>query len=98
MSNDNHDDVSPLTVQHGKPWGAQNSLRRNAGLKTRAASDEVTPLLGDREGSPSGDGSEGGEGGETAIEWEGANDFIGVPWWKTPSVRCPPIARGIIIC
>lgn len=79
MNNDSNDDVSPHTVQHGKPWGAQNSLRRNAGLNAEAASDEVTPLLGDG-GSPSGDEN------ESVVEWEGANDFIGVPWWNKPSM------------
>ena len=80
MNSDHDEDVSPQTVHHGKAWGAQNSLRRNAGLNTTAGGDEVTPLLGD-EGGPSGDGMEG------AVEWEGANDFVGVPWWNKPSVR-----------
>ena len=81
MTTDNEDtrDVSPHASQNDRPWGAQNSLRRNARLKTKAAGDEVTPLLGDG-GSPSLDER------ETVDEWEGANDFAGVPWWKTPSV------------
>ena len=89
--NTDDNDVSPHTVQDGRPWGAQNSLRRNAGLNTMAARDEVTPLLGDG-GSPSGSDN------DTTAEWEGANDFVGVPWWKKPSVRHASIAFVIVNC
>jgi len=65
--------------QNGRPWDAQNSLKRNAGLDKNGASDEVTPLLGNgNTGSP--------ESPEDEDEWEGANDFVGQPWTKRPSV------------
>ncbi|KAG9243573.1 major facilitator superfamily domain-containing protein [Calycina marina] len=73
-----HNDVSPHTsADDGRPWGAQNSLRRNARLVKNNASDEVTPLLSDG-ASPLGD--------DTTHEWEGADDFVGVPLWNKPSL------------
>ena len=90
MDNDDNHTASADSVQDGRPWGAQRSLRRNAGLDTNAASHEATPLLANGDSSA-------GDGSDTAAEWEGANDFLGVPWWKKPSVcrhpytlECPP--------
>jgi hypothetical protein len=69
--------------QAGKDWGAQDSLRRNAGLN-KGVNDEVTPLLGS--GSASGDSGDGN--GQTG--WSGHADFEGLTWWQRPSVSYYP--------
>ncbi|KAH8601947.1 major facilitator superfamily domain-containing protein [Bisporella sp. PMI_857] len=75
---DNADTVTP-TDYDGRPWGAQDSLRRNAGFNAKPAESEVTPLLGN------GDSASGPDG--TAEDtWDGANDFVGLPWWRRPSL------------
>ena len=47
--------------------------------QSKIPTDEETPLL-DGEGGHSGDPPQDG------VEWEGAKDFEGLPWWKKPSV------------
>jgi hypothetical protein len=64
---------------HQEYWGAKDSLRRNAGMRKRA-SDEATPLLGDRQGNDNDNSRRGSE-------WEGHADFEGLTWWHKPSVR-----------
>ena len=45
---------------------------------------ETTRLLG---AGTRGSGTAGEH--NTAGNWVGMEDFKGLPWWKTPSVRCP---------
>lgn len=58
-------------------WNAVGSLKRN----TKRPDDEVTPLLGNSDGS-----SENGGNGPTVPEWEGNADYEGLTWWHRPSV------------
>ncbi|KAG9237981.1 major facilitator superfamily domain-containing protein [Amylocarpus encephaloides] len=66
-------------------WGAKDSLRRTLHPD---ADDEVesAPLLGDDPGSVDDDGDDEGNGSIQDVEWEGMADFIGVLWWRRPSV------------
>ncbi|KAH8667479.1 major facilitator superfamily domain-containing protein [Tricladium varicosporioides] len=63
-----------------KGWGANDSLKRNAGLN-ESTSAEDEPLLGNGSGNSS-DPNES----VTELEWEGLADFEGLPWWRKPSV------------
>ncbi|TVY55338.1 putative membrane protein, partial [Lachnellula suecica] len=68
-------------------WGARNSLKRNASLRSKkGTSDENTPLLGSGGSSGRENGSDE-NGSVTALEWDGLAEFQGLPWWRTPSVN-----------
>lgn len=54
----------------------------DSGVLDRIGS-EISPLLGDTR-PPS-----RGEEEEQREEWAGEFDFVGLPWYKTPSVRAP---------
>lgn len=45
---------------------------------------ETSPLVGAGEGS---DGAEDNESGKIQESWIGYEDFVGLPWWRIPSVR-----------
>lgn len=64
-------------------WGAKDSLRRNAGLKT-PSNNEITPLLDSGSG-----GSEDDSEDRTVTEWAGHADFEGLTWRHKPSVGIP---------
>jgi len=62
-------------------WGAKDSLRRNAGMKT-ISNDEITPLLDSGSGRSEEDNED-----RTETAWAGHADFEGLTWWHKPSVR-----------
>ena len=64
-------------------WDAVGSLKRNA----KRPVDEVTPLLSNSSGPPDEHGN-----GLTVSEWEGNADFVGLTWWRTPSVSLAHLA------
>jgi len=81
----NNSEIEPAVTrssgQNGRALNAQNSLKRSAALDKNGASDEVTPLL-DNGNNRSAESSIR----SSEDEWEGANDFVGQPWTKKPSL------------
>jgi len=82
---DNENENGGITHRHSNEqngtegWGARDSLRRNFRRVTKTQ-DEVTPLLG------SGSGSSSEDGGNREAEWEGYADYVGLSFWKKPTV------------
>lgn len=91
-----HEGASP--IHNGRApeenWGAQNSLRRNAGMRRKKLTDndEGAPLLGNGNGNDSGISGSDETG---SIEWEGLADFDGLPWWRRPSVSLSFLPSGL---
>lgn len=69
-------------VARGRGRDHGDSIRESNG-EPHAADNEATPLLDNGRESL---GEEPAENG--THHWEGADDFRGLPWWKTPTVRC----------
>jgi hypothetical protein len=72
-----HDDANKTSV------GA--SVATDSGYDKQLVSpiSEGSPLLSNGPANGRNDAPNGNEG----IEWHGAKDFEGLPWWRRPSVR-----------
>jgi hypothetical protein len=69
-------------VARGRGQHHSDSTRESDG-ELHGADNEATPLLDNGHDSPGENPAENG-----ALPWEGADDFRGLKWWRTPSVRC----------
>ena len=68
--------------QAGQDRTQEEASRKATGSLNRA-DDEDTPLLDNGAGLSRGGPDANGEHG-----WDGAAEFKGLSWWKTPSVCC----------
>lgn len=68
---DHSNSVSPRNNGQDKTWDTQSSAQLKH-LEPEVV-EEDTPLLGNGEGAQE-------------HEWDGAADFLNVPWWNKPSV------------
>jgi hypothetical protein len=74
-------------IVKGRGQDHGDSTREDNGGPHRA-NNEATPLLDNGHDSPGEDPTR-----YWAHQWEGADDFKGLKWWRTPSVRglCCPV-------
>jgi hypothetical protein len=77
MDNNDYEGVSPRDTRKA---GTTSSN----GFKEPRISNEDSPLLGN--GSEQLDDDGDGDDAPAALEWDGAADFLNVPWWNKPSV------------
>lgn len=69
-----HGDTKARQTHESHEWSTSNTDPLND------ANSETTLL--DNEGNP----TENDQNGSAGHQWEGADDFTGLSWWKTPSV------------
>ena len=56
---------------------------------------ETSALLGtDPSGQENGTANMGGASASHDDGWDGMKDFVGLPWWRKPSVSCAALPSG----